>query len=94
MHCFRLANVVNNATIINTINSNNSNIAKIKTQHHEIMPTVANGILKFEPIIKKPIVTSYKFLNVITFSNIISFAYIDSITIQHFSLDSKRFWSR
>ena len=62
MHCFRLANVVNNATIINTINSNNNNIAKKKTQHHEIMPTVANGILKFEPIIKKPIVTSYEFL--------------------------------
>ena len=37
--------------IINTFNSDNSNIAKIKTQHSQIMTTITNRILKFEPMI-------------------------------------------
>ena len=61
---------MNNTTIINPFHSNNSNIANIKTQHRQIMTTITDRILKFEPIIKKPIVANYKFLTVITFSRI------------------------
>ena len=51
-----------NNTTVNTLNSDNSNIAKIKTQHRQIMATITNGILKFEPMIKIPIVANYTFL--------------------------------
>ena len=63
MHCFRFANATNNAIITNTFYSNNSNIAKIKT-------AVTNRILKFIPMIEKPIVTNYTFFTVSTFSKI------------------------
>ena len=36
MHCFRFANVTNNTTIINTFNSDQSNITKIRTQDRQI----------------------------------------------------------
>ena len=36
-NCFRCVNVMNNTTIIKTFNSDNSNIAYIKTQHMAMM---------------------------------------------------------
>ena len=74
MNCFRFANVVNKTRIINTFNSDNRNIANIKTKHCKIMTTITNRILKFELKIKKPIVTDNAFFTVITFRNIISLA--------------------
>ena len=73
MNCFRFAKFMNNATIINTFNSDNSSIAKIKTQHRQIMTAIANGNLKFEPMITKQIVADNTFFTVITFSRINSF---------------------
>ena len=64
---------MNNATIINTFNSDNSSIAKIKTQYHQIMTAITNGILKFEPMIAKQLVTDSTFVTVIAFSRINSF---------------------
>ena len=52
-------------------------------QHHQIMVTIINKILKFKTVIKKPILANYAFFTVITFSNINPFAYISSIVIQH-----------
>ena len=72
---------MNNTTIINIFNSDNSNIAYIKTQHGQMMTAIACRILKIESMIKKPIVTNHAFFPVFTFSN--SFAYINSIIIQH-----------
>ena len=37
---------MNNTTIINILNSDDSNITKIKTQHHQIMKTIKDK--KFE----------------------------------------------
>ena len=73
MRRFRFANMKNNATIINTFNSDNDNIANIKTQHHQIMTTIANRILKFKIMINKPTVTDNTLFTVITFSKIRSF---------------------
>ena len=69
--------------IINTFNSDNNNIAYIKTQHHQIMATNTYRILKFEPMIKKVIVTNHTLFDAVTFRNISSFAYIDSIVIEN-----------
>ena len=41
-----------NTTIINTFNSDNSNIAYINTEHCQIMTTIADRMLKFKPMIK------------------------------------------
>ena len=68
--------------IINILNSDNSNITNIKTQHCQIMTTIANIILKFEPMTKKPIVENHTFFTVITLITINSFADINSIAIQ------------
>ena len=57
---------MNNITIINTFNSANSNVTNIKTQHCSIMGTITKGILKFEPMIKIPIVANYAFFTVNT----------------------------
>ena len=46
---------MNTTTIINIFNSGNNNIAYIKTQHREIMATIACRILKIELMVKKPI---------------------------------------
>ena len=64
---------MNNTAIINTFNSDNSNIASIKTQHQQILTTITNGFVKFEPMIKMSIVIDNTFFTVIHFSNIISF---------------------
>ena len=47
---------MNNTAIIKPFDSDNSNIANIKTQ---IMTTITDRILKFEPMIKKPIIANY-----------------------------------
>ena len=51
-----------------------NNITYINTQRRQTMLIITYRILKFEPIIKKPIVRNYKYFIVITFSNINSFA--------------------
>ena len=38
-----------NVMIINAFNNGNTNIANLKTQHRQIMTTVTNKILKFQP---------------------------------------------
>ena len=40
MNCITLANVMNNTTIINTFNSDNSNIANIKSHRQQIMTII------------------------------------------------------
>ena len=80
---FRFANDMNNTTIINTFNIDNSNIANINSQHRQLMTTITYEILNFEPMIKKPIVTNYTFFPAVTFININSFTYINSIVIQY-----------
>ena len=64
---------MNNTAIYNTLNSDNSNIANIKAQHQQIMTTIKNRFLKFEPMIKIPILSENTFFTVITFSNSNSF---------------------
>ena len=71
-------------TLINILDSDNSNIAYIKTQHFQSMTTIAYIILKFESMIKKPITANHTFFTVVTFSSftscfINSLAYISSI---------------
>ena len=61
MNCFKFASVINNTTIINHFNSDNSYIIKIKTEHCQIMTTITNIILKFKPMTKKPIVANHTF---------------------------------
>ena len=43
---------MNNSRIANNFKNENSNIIHIKTQHRQIMATIAYRILKFEPMIK------------------------------------------
>ena len=50
MNCFRSVSAVNNTTIVNTFNSDNSNIAYIKIQIVKSWQP-----LKFEPMIKIPV---------------------------------------
>ena len=47
------------------------------------MTTIAYRILKFGSTVKKEIVTNHAFFAVATFSKINSFAYINSIVINH-----------
>ena len=61
---------MNNITIINPFTSHNSNIANIKTQHSQIMTTITNIILKFKPMIKKPIVPNHAYFTFIIFGRI------------------------
>ena len=63
--------------IINTFNSNNSNIPKIKTQYQLIMTTITIRFWKFEPIIKIPVATNHTFFAVIIFSNISFFLHLN-----------------
>ena len=48
--------------IINTFNSGNNGMANSKTHHRQFMTTITNRILKFEPMIKKPIAGNHTFL--------------------------------
>ena len=59
MRCFIFANVMNNTMVINNLNSDNSNITNIKTQHRQIMAAITNIISKFKHMIKKPIVAYF-----------------------------------
>lgn len=81
MNCFRIT--LENATIINIINNNNTNIAYIEKQHGQLMAIIAYRNLKLEPVIKKSVVTSHTFFTFITLSNINSFTKTNSIAIQH-----------
>ena len=54
----------------------------LKTQNRQMVATIAYRILKFDSMIKKPIVTNDIFLTSITF-RINSFVYINSIVIKH-----------
>ena len=74
---------MNNPTIINILNSDNSKIAFIKTQNCLTMATIAYRILKFEYMVKKPIVPNHGLFYFITFSRVNSFPYIISIVVQH-----------
>ena len=44
-------------------------MAYIKTQHCQIMAILTNRILKFKPMIKKPVVADNILFTVITFTN-------------------------
>ena len=57
---------MNNTTIIDIFNSGNSSIATIKTQDYQIMTIITNIILKFEPMIKIPLVTNHVDFLVVT----------------------------
>ena len=48
-------------------------ILQMFNKHCQIMTTIAYRILKFQTMIKKPIVTNHPFLAVATFSKIICF---------------------
>ena len=66
MNSVRFASAMNNTTTNDAFNCDNRNIALIKTQHCQIMTTITNRILIFEPMIKKSIVEFYTFFTVIT----------------------------
>ena len=74
---------MNTTTVINIFNSDNSNIAYTETKNCQIMAYILYTILKFESVIKKPIVTNDAFFTAITFSRINSFPYITLFIIQH-----------
>ena len=59
--------------IINAFNSDNIIITNIKTQLHQTMKGITNGILKFRPVFKIPVATNYTFFTIITFHKINSF---------------------
>ena len=65
MSCYRFANTRNNTTIINAFNSDNNNIANIKTQNCQTITIITNRILKFKLRIKNWIVTKNTFFTVI-----------------------------
>ena len=73
---------MNNTTIIKIFNSYNNNTTYTDTQHRKNMATIAYRILKFESMIKEPIVAKHKFFAV-TFNRINPFTYINSFVIQH-----------
>ena len=77
MNCFRFPNVINNSTIINTFNSDNSNIANINTQRRQSMTTITNKISKFTPIIKKPLVAGNTFFTVILYFYTVQFLHLN-----------------
>ena len=56
---------MNNTKIINTSNSDHSDIAKIKTQHHQIVRTILNKMSIFEPISKIPIIADNTFFTLL-----------------------------
>ena len=70
---------MNNTTIINIFNHDNT-ISIVLTLN---MTTITYVILKDESMIKKPIVANHAFFAAVTFSNINSFPYINSIVIQY-----------
>ena len=69
INCIKSAQSAN-AIIISVFSSVDSNIANTKTPHQQTMTNVTNRLLKFNPMIKIPVVENHKFFTVITFSNI------------------------
>ena len=63
---------MNNTIIINTFNSDNDNIVKIKAQYCQIMKNITNGILKLETIMKILIVANYTYLLLLLLALLIS----------------------
>ena len=43
---------MNNTTVINPFNNGKSNATIVNTQHRQIMTTIIDRILKFEPTLK------------------------------------------
>ena len=82
-NCFNFANFMKDTSMINFFNSGNRNIAKIKSQHHQVITTITSEIMKLKPTIKIPIVTNDTFFTVITFSEINFFTQINSIIIYY-----------
>ena len=72
MNCFRFANFINKTAIINTFNSEKSNVTDIKPQYRQFMTTIKKRILKFKPMIKMPITADNTFFTVISFTGSIS----------------------
>ena len=70
MKCVRLANAINNSTIVNTFKSDNSNISYIQRKHCKSMPIITNRILRIKLMLKKPILTDKALLLIITLKNI------------------------
>ena len=81
--CFGSANVMNNTTIINIFNSDNTTVTYIDIKHCQIIATMTYIMLKIKRIIEKPIVLNHTFFAVATFTRMNSFAYINSFVIQH-----------
>ena len=80
----RFANVMSITTMINTLCSDNSNIANVvDTLPQQIMTTITNRILTFKPMIKKPLVINHTFFTATTFSKFNFSFYIYSIATQH-----------
>ena len=46
MNLIRFFNVMNNTEIKIALKIDNNNIAKIRTQHRQMMATITNGVLK------------------------------------------------
>ena len=70
---------INSTTIINlTVTIEIS----LKLRHKIVMANIPYRLLKFEPMIKKPVVVNHAFFFSITFSGINSFVYINSVIIQ------------
>ena len=61
---------MDDTTLTNPFNSDNTDVDNIKTQHRQIMTTITDRILILEPITKTPLVENYIFFAV---SMIISF---------------------
>ena len=64
---------MNNTTIINTFNSDNSNITNINTKLLKIMTTITGITLKYKKMIAKTVVKNLTLCTVIIFSRIKSF---------------------
>ena len=73
---------MNNTTIINIFNCDNSNITRSKTLHLPVMTTITDIILKLKSMVKNPIVNNHTFFTVITYININTFRKYYSIVMQ------------
>ena len=62
---------MNNTMTIKLLNRDNSNIANIKTQNHQIMTTDTDRIFKLKAMIKNPVVVNYIFFTVIILTGLI-----------------------
>ena len=56
---------------VKLLNRDNSNIANIKTQNHQIMTADTDRIFKLKAMIKNPVVVNYIFFTVIILTGLI-----------------------